>query len=121
MDDHKGAIFATVWLVSVFCSTVMGRDKGRPAKGRPPKGLMLGLLLGPVGAIAATWMDRSAPNEARHRADVERLLALYRNRLGLQATDHPGRPTNGHGLSIALKRSSICPVCSGLLPVRLAV
>ncbi len=116
MDDHKGAIFATVWLVSIFCSTVMGRDKGRMAKG-----LMLGLLLGPIGALAATWMDRSAPNEARHRADVERLLALYRNRLGLQNTDHPGRPANGHGLSIAFQRSSICPVCSGPRPVRLAV
>ena len=119
MDDHKGAIFATVWLVSVICSTVMGRDKGRLAKG-----LMLGLMLGPIGAIAATWMDRSAPNEARHRAEVERLLALYRTRLGLQNTEHrdyPGRPTNVHGLSIALERKSICPVCSGPLPVRLAV
>ena len=85
MDDHNGAIFATVWLVSVFCSTAMGQDKGRLAKG-----LMLGLLLGPFGAIAATWMDRSAPNEARHRAEVERRLAHYRSRFGLQNTDHPG-------------------------------
>ena len=62
-----------VWLASLAVATYLGYDRGRWEAG-----VCLGLLFGPLGAVAAGLMPPSHEWEARRRYQLDQEFALYR-------------------------------------------
>ncbi len=64
-----------VWLVSLLIATFLGYDRGRWAAG-----LLLGLVFGPLGIIAAGLMQPSVEYEGQRRYIIECQVAECRRR-----------------------------------------
>lgn len=66
-----------LWLASIFVATQAGSEAGRATEG-----FSLGLLLGPIGMIAALLLPRTAKAQANYDLDVLEWMGKLRKRRG---------------------------------------